>query len=131
VGARAVLQSIIQSFPKADISIAIVWINKLAADSKTAAEKTAETFNDSRVYQFYDPQQLSGQVIADSIGWHGRIAWDIYLFYTAGSKWNDMPPSPVDWVHQLKDQWADSDRLRIGDDLVRTLNEIMNTQMVL
>jgi hypothetical protein len=33
VGARAVLKSIIASFPDAEISITIVWINRLAADS--------------------------------------------------------------------------------------------------
>jgi hypothetical protein len=129
VGARAVLRSIIASFPDAEISITIVWINKLAADSREAAARSAGIFKDSRVCQFYDPQQLSGRAVADSLGWQGRIAWDIYLFYTAGSKWNDTAPSPVDWVHQLEDQWADSDRLRTGDGLVQAIKEIMNARM--
>ena len=130
MGSRAVLKSIIESFPDADISIAIVWINKLAADSRKAAEMSAGTFNDPRVCQFYDPKQLSGQTVADSLGWHGRVAWDIYLFYTAGGKWNKTPPAPVDWMHQLTDTWADPDRLRTGDDLVRELEGSMKTLMV-
>ena len=130
MGARAVLKSIVESFPDADIRIAIVWINKLAADSRKAAEKSAGTFNDPRVCQFYDPQQQSGQAVADSLGWQGRIAWDIYLFYTAGSRWNETPPAPVDWMHQLTDPWADPDRLRTGDDLVRELEGSMKTLMV-
>ena len=80
MGPRVVLRSIIESFPDAEISIAIVWINKLAADSREAAGM----FNDPRVGQFYDPQQLSGKAVADSLGWQGRTAWDIYLFYAAG-----------------------------------------------
>jgi hypothetical protein len=130
VGARAVLKSIIESFADADISIAIVWINKLAADSRKAAEVSAGTFNDPRVYQFYDPRQRSGRAVADSLGWQGRVAWDIYLFYTAGHKWNEAPPVPVDWMHQLSDPWADHDRLRTGEDLVRELESSMNALIV-
>ena len=73
MGARVVLRSIIESFPDAEISIAIVRIYKLAADSREAAGM----FNDSRGGQFYDPQQLSGQAVSDSLGWQGRIAWGI------------------------------------------------------
>ena len=110
MGARAVLKSIIEFSPTADISIAIVWINKLPADSKTAAEKSARIFTDPRICQFYDPQQLSGRAIADSLGWLGKVAWDIYLFYAAGSQW---------------DETLDSERLRMGDDLVRELGKSM------
>jgi hypothetical protein len=33
-------------------------------------------------------------------------------------------------MHQLTDPWADSDRLRTGDDLVRELAGSMNTLLV-
>ena len=130
MGARAVRKSIIESFPDADIRIAIVWINKLPADSRKAAEKSARTLDDPRISQFYDPQQLSGRAVAHSLGWHGRIAWDIYLFYAVGSNWHETPPVPVDWMHQLKDPWADPNRLRTGNDLVRELGESMKSLMV-
>ena len=119
------LKSIIETFPDADINVAIVWINKLPADSRKAAEKSAGTFNDPRICQFYDPQQRSGKAVANSLGWLGRVAWDIYLFYTAGSQWDETPPAPANWVHQLTDPWADPDRLRTGDDLVRELAKSM------
>jgi hypothetical protein len=130
VGARAVLKSIIESFPDADISIALVWINKLPADSRKAAEKSAGTFNDPRICQFYDPKQRSGREVASSLGWQGRVAWDIYLFYTAGCKWNQTLPAPVDWMHQLTDPWADPDRLRMGEDLVSGLGGSMKKLLV-
>ena len=119
------LKSIIETFPDADINVAIVWINKLPADSRKAAEKSAGTFNDPRICQFYDPQQRSGKAVANSLGWLGRVAWDIYLFYTAGSQWDETPPAPANWVHQLTDPWADPDRLRTGNDLVRELAKSM------
>ncbi|MFC1879949.1 hypothetical protein ACFL2S_00445 [Thermodesulfobacteriota bacterium] len=119
------LKSIIETFPDADINVAIVWINKLPTDSRKAAEKSAGTFNDPRICQFYDPQQRSGKAVANSLGWLGKVAWDIYLFYTAGSQWHETPPAPANWVHQLTDPWADPDRLRTGDDLVRELAKSM------
>ena len=119
------LKSIIESFPDADISVAIVWINKLPADSRKEAEKSSDTFDDPRIRQFYDPQQLSGQAVANCLGWQGRVAWDIYLFYSAGSTWHETPPVPVNWMHQLTDPWADPDHLRMGDDLVRELAQSM------
>ena len=115
------LKSVIEAFPEADIRIAIVWINKLPADSRKAAEKSSGIFSDPRLCQFYDPQLLSGRAVADSLGWQDRVAWDIYLFYTAGSRWTETPPAPIDWMHQLTDPWATPDRLRMGDDLVREL----------
>ena len=115
------LTSVVESFPETDISIAIVWINKIPSDSRKAAEKASGLFNDDRICQFYDSQQLSGRAVADSLGWQGRVAWDIYLFYTAGNPWNENPPAPIDWMHQLKDPWADLERQRMGGDLVRGL----------
>ena len=115
------LKSVIESYPEADICIIIVWINKIPSDSRKAAEKASGIFNDHRICQFYDSRQLSGRVVADSLGWQGRVAWDIYLFYESGSQWSDLPPAPYDWMHQLKDPWADSERQRLGDDLVREL----------
>ena len=119
------LKSVIESYPDADIKIAIVWIKKIPSDSRKAAEKVSGRFNDNRICQFYDARQLSGRVIADSLGWQGRIAWDIYLFYDSGSQWDDLPPAPYEWMHQLKDPWADSERQCLGDDLVKGLAESM------
>ena len=109
-----------------DISVVIVWIKMLAGDSEITAEKSAGTFSDSQVRQFYDPDQHCGKAIANSVGWQGKIAWDIYLFYTPGSEWIKSPPAPVDWIHQLKETWADRDRLRTGRDLVEGLETAMS-----
>ena len=125
MGTRAVLKSVIESYPHADINIAIVWINKIPSDSRKAAEKVSGIFNDNRICQFYDSHQLSGRAVADSLGWQGRVAWDIYLFYESGSQWSDLPPVPYDWMHQLKDPWAGAERQRLGDDLVKGLAESM------
>jgi len=67
---------------------------------------------------------MVGKEIANSIGWDGHVAWDIYLFYARYAAWNNGPPAPKNWVHQLKDSWADKEHFHTGDDLVK---ELLNT----
>jgi len=122
-GARAVQESIIHKFPNADIGISIVWINKLSGDSEQTAQKAAAWFTDHRVAHFYDPNKISGNAIANRLGWTGNVAWDIYLFYKSGVEWAQAPPRPIYWMHQLKDSWADKTHFRTGSGLV---NELLN-----
>jgi hypothetical protein len=120
-GARAVQESIINKFPNPDICISIVWIKKLAGDSEQTAKKAAAMFKDHRVAHFYDSKKSSGKAIANRLGWTGQVAWDIYLFYETGVEWANTTPQPADWMHQLKDSWADKTHFRTGDGLVREL----------
>ena len=103
------------------MSVSIVWINILQGDSEMTARKSASIFNDPRVLQFYDPHRLSGKAIAESLGWKGRVAWDIYLFYAAKEQWVEDPPIPTAWMHQLRESWADPAHFYTGEDLAREL----------
>lgn len=124
-GARAVQESIINKFPDAELDISIVWIKMLSGDSESTAKKSAGMFNDYRVRHFYDPAKRSGKAIADTLGYPGKVAWDIYLFYAAGGVWIETPPKPNYWMHQLSENWADREHFRKGDDLVKELLNVM------
>jgi len=78
-------------------------------------------FNDPRVSHFYDSDKHLGKAIAICLGWTGKVAWDIYLFYEAGVEWDKTPPQPSYWMHQLTDSWADREHYHTGDDLVNEL----------
>jgi hypothetical protein len=93
----------------------------LADDTEAIAIKSAGMFNDPRVHQFYNSDKHAGKVIANCLGWNGKVAWDTYLFYEAGLEWVKTPPQPADWMHQLKDSWADRAHYRTGDDLADEL----------
>jgi hypothetical protein len=117
--------SIINKFPDADICISIVWINKLSDDSEQTAQKAAAMFKNPCVVHFYDSKQSSGKAIANCLGWTGRVAWDIYLFYKSGAEWGNVPPLPIYWMHQLKDSWADKEHFHTRDGLVKELLNAM------
>ncbi len=112
-------------FPRADISVGIVWINMLAGDTQEAARRSAIIVADPRVRHFYDPDRQAGKAIAEVLGWKGHIAWDIYLFYAQDAVWGHLPPEPGTYMHQLRDGWATQAHFRRGDALVEALQTTM------
>jgi hypothetical protein len=101
----------------------------LPDDSEKTAQISAATFDDPRVLHFYDPAKRSGEAIAESVGWVGHIAWDIYLVYETGIRWGQTPPLPNHWMHQLKDSWADREYFRTGDALANELFDTMEKML--
>lgn len=86
-------------------------------DTFDAAIPSAMFLSDSRIQHFYDKNKVVGKAVADSVGWTGNVAWDIYLFYSPIVRWSEAPPKPVYWMHQLTDGWATKENYRTGDDL--------------
>ena len=91
--------------------------------------QAAGPFSDRRVRHFFDPHQKVGKTIAESLGWEGQIAQDIYLFYAPGQKWRDQPPSPDRYAHQLTNAWADRDHYRVAADLTDELRMSMENMV--
>jgi hypothetical protein len=121
-----VQKAILQVDPPADIRVAIAWIRMLPFDNAIAARRMAMTMQDPRVQHFYDPNRRGGAAVAASLGAAGNMAWDVYLFYAPGPAWQEGPPSPVVWSHQLKNStWAEPSRYHRGADLVRQLEIAM------
>ncbi|THB78568.1 MAG: hypothetical protein D3926_12800 [Desulfobacteraceae bacterium] len=115
----------IQKYPNADIAIGIVWIKMNDKDTFQAAQNLSETFNDPRVTQFYDPLQRSGKIYSKILPINAQVAWDIYLFYGEDKTWDNHLSEPDFWMHQMRDTDSDSDELRCGDDLVKSLYDSM------
>ena len=99
----------------------------LEDDSMEAALPSVKYLSDKRFQHFYDQNQIVGKEIAKSVGWDGHVAWDIYLFYVPNTDWNNIPPAPKHWMHQLKDSWAGKEHFFRGDDLVKALSNAMMT----
>ena len=97
----------------------------LPNDSLEAAMQAAGPFSDRRVRHFFDLHQEVGKAIAESLGWGGEIARDVYLFYAPGPKWRDRPPSPDRYAHQLTNAWADRNHYRVAADLTAELRMSM------
>lgn len=117
---------VLDAHPDVDIRVSIVWIPMVEGDSLEAARAMARRIVDSRVRHFFDAEKRAGKVIAASLGGAGKIAWDIYLLFPRGSRWESRPPAPQFWMHQLtQSTWAGAAHQHCGDDLVRELEKCM------
>jgi len=108
-----------------DVRVTIVWIDMLADDSANAAASAKRMFDDGRVTQFHDQQRIAGKAFARSLGWPAGTAWDVYMFYESAAVWDDAPPAPAAWAHQLAGHpHADASRYRRGEALVEELRRL-------
>ncbi len=113
----------------AEIELFIVWLPMLAGDTAGVAAQAAGSAGwGQRAHHFWDPGRLAGAAIARGLARElGTIAWDIYLFYRPGCTWDDEPPEPAGWVHQLeRSVWADPTRYRTGPALIAALREMLD-----
>lgn len=79
----------------------IVWLPIFGGDFKGESRKLSDGFPDSRTSYFLDPDSLSGNLWERVLKTEREIAWDVYLLYGAGARWENEPPPPDFWMHQL------------------------------
>ena len=59
---------------------------------------------DDRASHFWDAKKALPPLFASLLGLpEDWPAWDVYLAYPAGARWDDEPPAPAFWHHQLGD----------------------------
>lgn len=92
-------------------------------DSERAAVASAHRLDRSRLgAHFHDRDRAVGTAVAEMLGGRGKVAWDIYLFYPPGIRWEAAPPAPAAWFHQLDESsWADEHHHRSGRRLTDAL----------
>jgi hypothetical protein len=129
-----VQESILKKFPDADISVSMVWIEMLPTDNRGASENMAASIRDPRVVHYFDPRgaRLAGDAFANGIIREGTgPAWDVYFFYDKDAEWQDGPPKPVEWWHQLSGgQRADPARFAggiVGEKLHDAIHKLTET----
>lgn len=67
----------------------------LTTDNLIAASEREAKFPDSRVKHFWDPDRISGRLLARTLNLTISIAWDVYLLYLPEHDWDaELPPPP-------------------------------------
>lgn len=79
----------------------IVWLPIFGGDFKGEARKLSNSFRDKRVSYFLDSESSTGKQWERVLKTERFIAWDVYLLYGATANWQDDPPLPDFWMHQL------------------------------
>jgi hypothetical protein len=79
----------------------VIWDPIFGGDFDGEAKKLSNVFPDKRVSYFKDPDSLTGNLWKRVLKLDNEIAWDVYLLYAAGAQWDQEPPQPDFWMHQL------------------------------
>jgi len=111
-GASEIEQQVLEAIPSKQLAAYVVWIPVLNYQDEATLQRNGQKESgrvaDSRAIQYIDPNGLAGKQYSPilNIPYHGP-AWDVYLAFGAGIRWDDHPPAPTRWMHQL-----DMDRAR-------------------
>ena len=106
-GALSAAQAVLSLPRKCDFRLYLLWLPVLESDSIAAAAQTRARFPvDDRAEHFWDDNLQVSQAyhwtlqLGERQRRH-RVAWDIFLLYRAGVRWEEAPPAPDFWMHQL------------------------------
>lgn len=79
----------------------VVWVPELGAKSENVPGGMA-LIPDKRANNYWDAQELLGHAYKTILP-TPTVAWDVYLVYRAGVRWNgEAPPKPDYWMSQLE-----------------------------
>ncbi len=79
----------------------VIWDPIFGGDFDGAAKRLSKSFPDKRVSYFKDSDSLAGTLWKRVLKLDNDIAWDVYFLYGAAANWDQQPPQPDFWMHQL------------------------------
>lgn len=79
----------------------VVWLPIFGGNFKGAALELSKSFPDKRVSYFIDPDSLTGNGWERVLKTEREMAWDVYFLYGPAARWEQEPPMPDFWMHQL------------------------------
>lgn len=98
---HAVVGRILKKFSSPQLHAILVWEPMRSDDSPAAATQQSEKVRDTHIWQGWDGNKKVGDLFGKILDLHAT-AWDVYLLYKPGIKWEaQQPPRPTFWMHQL------------------------------
>lgn len=81
----------------------VIWLPMKPKDSAQTAQLESTKLKDERIsVRGWDAKRTIADLFAGPLKLRGT-AWDVYLVYAAGIKWEGTePPQPTYWMHQLQ-----------------------------
>lgn len=81
--------------------IYVIWEPILRTDDARSARKATMLVPDPRARHYWVDTQALAEIFQPALGLTTEPAWDVYLVYPPGAAWNDEPPKPEFFMHQL------------------------------
>jgi len=101
-GASVIQTAVLEAIEDASLRAYVVWVPVLPADLSAAAREASSLVPDKRASHFWDAQGTLARTFGRVLDLpSGCPAWDVYLTYPPGITWEQEPPRPPYWQHQL------------------------------
>lgn len=101
-GAQVVQEEVLRGLSSEELAVYVVWEPILRTDDERSSRKATTLFSDGRVIHYWAVDTQIGTAFQPAIGLTTEPAWDVYLLYPRGVKWEqDAPPRPEYFMHQL------------------------------
>ncbi len=95
-----------------DFAAYAVWEPILKTDDERSSRKATILFSDDRVSHYWVNTKDVGRLFQGAIDLVSEPAWDVYLVYAPGIRWEDeKPPRPTYFQHQLGGRLPPEQRL--------------------
>ena len=111
-----VQEKVLEKIDSRKLKAFVVWTPRYPGDSRTKALSSMKLVNDKRAVHFWDGSGRLGKHYGKTLALPAkqRFAWDVYFVFDGKAKWENMPPAPMNWMHQLgqDQQRLDGDKLR-------------------
>ena len=120
-----VQEEVLNRIDAKSLTVHVVWAPVLEDDDRDAAVEAQSLIPDKRAVHYWDGELALGIVYGRIVELpSGRdLAWDIYFAYPDGTRWDDRPPVPSDFSHQLG---YDKRHLRDGVRLRRMVERLLD-----
>jgi hypothetical protein len=88
------------------LKVYVVWVpvlSRMSPEGLTgAARASAQRLTDVRIRHYRDDEALLADRFAPTLGLPEDVpAWDVFLLFAPGTRWDEEPPAPAFWMHQL------------------------------
>ena len=98
----------LETVPDSDLRVYVVWLgvlSRLSPEALAGAARAASSrMDDPRVSHYLDPDYAVAtpyRTILDLSLSGEEPAWDAFLVFDRQTRWEEQPPAPADWMHQL------------------------------
>jgi hypothetical protein len=96
-----VQQSVLDTIDDPSLRVYVVWEPILGSDTAESAQKAPSLIPDRRATHFWTGSRDVAAMFQAPIGLQPHPAWDVYLVYAPGTRWDAAVPAPEYFQHQL------------------------------
>jgi hypothetical protein len=125
-GARVVQRYLLDALQSQDVRVYLVWESVGSPDTEAKAREASVFLADPRVHQLWSPDRFAGKAFQQAIGLQGSPAWDVFLLFAPGKKWESAPPAIDSFMHNLSShEELPRDRHLNGTQLAREVMALL------